>query len=71
MCKQLIVESFAIDSERQWVDSILKEAYSKSGKALRVQYAFEDSMIHLALRFALRIAVCCVLHRDENRDIHC
>ena len=37
----------------------------------KVQCAFKDSMIHWILQFALRIAFRCVLHRCENRDIHC
>ena len=33
--------------------------------------AFKDSMIHGVLRFTLRFAFRCVLHRCENQDIHC
>lgn len=35
------------------------------------QFAFKILMIHWVLQFTLRIAVCCVLHRCENLDIHC
>ena len=34
-------------------------------------YAFEDLMIRGVLRFTLRIAFRCVLHRCENQDIRC
>jgi len=37
----------------------------------RAQHAFKISMVHGVLQFTLRIAVCCVLHRCESRDIHC
>lgn len=36
-----------------------------------VQDAFKNSMIHGYLRFALRFAFRCVLHRCGSRDIHC
>lgn len=33
--------------------------------------AFEHSMIHWILQFAITIALRCVLHRHRNRGIHC
>lgn len=39
--------------------------------ALMLPSAFEDSMIHGVLRFTLRFAFRCVLHRCENQDIRC
>ena len=38
---------------------------------LSPQCAFKSLMIHEVLRFALRIAFCCVLHQCKNLDIHC
>lgn len=38
---------------------------------LSAQCAFKILMIHEVLRFALRIAFCCVLHQCQNLDIHC
>ena len=37
--------------------------------ARRPPFAFKTSMTHCALRFALPIALCCVLHRRESQDI--
>ena len=39
-------------------------------KNSQVQDAFKNSMTHGYLRFALRIAFRCVLHRSGSRDIH-
>ena len=41
-----------------------------TANVLRAQLAFKDLMIQEVMKFALRIAVCCVLHHYENRDIH-
>ena len=38
--------------------------------AKQVQIAFKDLMIH-ELRVTLVIALCCVLHRCRNQEIHC
>jgi hypothetical protein len=44
----------------------LKQAYFPR----EVQYAFKNLLTHCVLQFAVLIAVCYVLHRHENRDIH-
>ena len=36
----------------------------------RVQFAFEDSMIHIFLQFTLLFATGYVLHRYTSREIH-
>jgi hypothetical protein len=36
-----------------------------------VPYAFRGLMVHRFLQFALLIAICCVLHRIGNQDVHC
>lgn len=47
------------------------DASERHRRSPRAQHAFKISMVHGVLQFTLRIAVCCVLHRCESRDIRC
>lgn len=46
-------------------------ASERHHRSPRAQHAFKISMVHGVLQFTLGIAVCCVLHRCESRDIRC